>query len=168
MDPAVRGTQRRGPHARPVGTAAHPWTPPPASWTAPPPSLRGPQSGRRHPGSLPLPTESEPPPSLTPRTRDPVLGFRGKFLEQVLAAGDRGAMQASDTARKKPRPAAAEYHPEPRRVSPQPAGRHPHSPRESPGAELREAPRRGAGRRAATRGGATCSGAGPRGRIGGT
>lgn len=60
-------------------------------------------------------------------------------------------MQVSDTARRKPRLAAAPHRPEPRRVSPQPAGRHPHSPRGGPGAEHREAQRRGAERRDAGR-----------------
>lgn len=86
-------------------------------------------------------------PEGTPSTPVPhcpqgaVLGFRGKFLEQILAAGDRRAVQASGAAGKKPRVAPAEQRPEPQGYPQQPGGRHPHGGRASPGAEQGEAGR---------------------------
>lgn len=58
---------------------------------------RGPPTRRHHP-SPQVPYVERTAPMPPPRTRGALLGFCGKFLEQVLAAGDRRAVQVSGAA----------------------------------------------------------------------
>lgn len=87
------------------------------------------------------------PPAPHPRARGALLGFRGEFLEQVLAAGDRRAVQISGAAQQQPGVVAAEQGPKPRAESPPPVGHHPHGRGASAGSKRLGAEGRGAGRR---------------------
>lgn len=79
----------------------------------------------RYPASRPI--------APTLRTRGALLGFGSKFLEQVLATGDRRAVQASGATWKKPGMTAAKHRPEPRAEPQTPLNHNTHGRERTPG-----------------------------------